>query len=434
LALLGMASCWALVTASAWGSSVTFEHTGAEQTFTVPAGVSSVHVVAAGGAGGIASIGQSPWMSFGATVTADLPVAPGQVLYVEVGGGGKNAQSSSIHGGADGFNGGADAGWGYHGTSSGGGGGASDVRTSPRSAADSLASRLLVAGGGGGSTSCTFGGDADSSGNKCQPGAAPQAGSGGAGTLTAGGASGLGYSDAQAGSRGALGLGGAGGPGWQGPPLAGDGGGGGGGGYFGGGGGAGGGGSGYGAPAFEGSGGGGSSFVTPRASNAAISHRTNRSNIRQVSGEVTISTPTTPNPTAPTITAFKLTNTRFIVGAQPTATNAKAKIPRGSAFLYTISKASTATIVIERQTPGRLIGKKCVAQTKANAKKKRCTITKRAGTLTRNSKAGSNKVAFSGRIGRPALTPATYRATITARGGKGPNSKPRSAAFTVVRS
>ena len=142
----------------------------------------------------------------------------------------------------------------------------------------------------------------------------------------------------------------------------------------------------------------------------------------------------TPNPTAPTITAFKLTNTRFIVAAQPTAINAKAKTPRGSAFLYTISKASTATIVIERQTPGRLVGKKCVAQTKANAKKKRCTITKRVGTLTRKSKAGSNTIAFSGRIGRTALTPATYRATITARDGNSPISKPRSAAFTIVRS
>jgi hypothetical protein len=139
--------------------------------------------------------------------------------------------------------------------------------------------------------------------------------------------------------------------------------------------------------------------------------------------------------TAPVITAFKLTHTGFSVGAKPTAVNAKAKAkpPRGSAFLYTLSKASTATIVIVRQTPGRLVGKKCVAQRKANAKKKRCTITTRAGTLTRNSKAGSNTIAFSGRIGRTALTAATYRATITARVGNGSTSKPRSATFTIVR-
>jgi len=179
--------------------------------------------------------------------------------------------------------------------------------------------------------------------------------------------------------------------------------------------------------------------------------------------------------TAPSITAFKLTNTRFTVGPHATAINARAsaaaakprkpKVPRGSAFLYTLSTASTAKIVIARQStgrlvgkkcvaqtkhnahkkackiytviqkrsPGRLVGKKCVAQTKRNAKKKRCTIVTPAGTLTRASKAGSTKVAFSGRIGRTALNPGTYRATITAHIGGGANSNSRTAMFTIVR-
>jgi len=143
----------------------------------------------------------------------------------------------------------------------------------------------------------------------------------------------------------------------------------------------------------------------------------------------------------PSITAFKLTNTRFTVGPRATAINArgsaaakprKAKVPQGSTFLYTLSRASTATIVIERQTPGRVVGTKCVAQTKANAKKKHCTIATRVGTLTRKSKAGRNTIAFSGRIGRKALAPASYRTTITAHAGTGPTSKPSSATFTIV--
>ncbi|MGO9972231.1 MAG: choice-of-anchor Q domain-containing protein [Solirubrobacteraceae bacterium] len=145
--------------------------------------------------------------------------------------------------------------------------------------------------------------------------------------------------------------------------------------------------------------------------------------------------------TAPSITAFKLTNTRFTVGPRPTAINARAsaaakprkpKVPHGSKFLYTLSRASAATIVIERHTPGRVVGNKCVAQTRANAKKKRCTMTTRVGTLTRKSKTGLNTISFSGRIGRKALTPASYRATITARAGTGPTSEPRSATFTIV--
>jgi hypothetical protein len=65
----------------------------------------------------------------------NLPVTPGQTLYVEVGGDG---------GFEGGFNGGGTSVFGD------GGGGASDIRTDPSTDPGSLASRLLVAGGGGG--------------------------------------------------------------------------------------------------------------------------------------------------------------------------------------------------------------------------------------------------------------------------------------------
>ena len=147
------------------------------------------------------------------------------------------------------------------------------------------------------------------------------------------------------------------------------------------------------------------------------------------------------NLAVPSITSFKLTNTRFTVGPRATAINARAsaaskprkpKVPRGSAFLYTLSRTSTATIVIDRQKPGRVLGKRCVAQTKANTKHKRCTITTRVGKLTRTSKTGRNTITFSGRIGRKPLAAAAYRTTITARTGTSPTSKPRSATFTII--
>jgi len=52
--------------------------------------------------------------------------------------------------------------------------------------------------------------------------------------------------------------------------------------------------------------------------------------------------------------------------------------------------------------------------------------------IARRSHAGTNTVAFSGRIGRTALSPGTYIAVLVARIGNGPNSKPRAAAFTIV--
>lgn len=105
-------------------ASQTFRFTGGEQTFTVPAGVTSIHVVAIGGAG--ASGGNTSGGStvggaggFGASVSGDLSVTAGQTLYVEVGGNGSGA--------GGGFNGG-----GTGDPFSPGGGGASDVRTLPR--------------------------------------------------------------------------------------------------------------------------------------------------------------------------------------------------------------------------------------------------------------------------------------------------------------
>jgi hypothetical protein len=139
-----LAATMALVGASAASALVveeTFQYTGAEQTLTVPDGVTQVHVIATGAAGGTASDGGTPG-GRGAVVSGDLPVKAG-LLYVEVGG---------LGSGAGGFNGGGNGGKGGFGGEvlSGGGGGASDVREVSSGGVSSLQSRLLVAAGGGG--------------------------------------------------------------------------------------------------------------------------------------------------------------------------------------------------------------------------------------------------------------------------------------------
>jgi hypothetical protein len=52
--------------------------------------------------------------------------------------------------------------------------------------------------------------------------------------------------------------------------------------------------------------------------------------------------------------------------------------------------------------------------------------------LTRVGRAGANAVPFSGRIGRKALAPGSYRATLTPSLG-GAFGAPRTLSFTVVR-
>lgn len=229
LALACGASCWvgAAVVSTAHADTATFVSPG-EQTFTVPEGVSAVHVVAVGGRGGTGDGDLSPG-GFGARATADLPVTPGQVLYIEVAGNGGNGIfatgeiTNSQTGGTAGINGGGAADGGAGG--GGGGGGASDIRSLPISsgALPSLASRLMTAAGGGGSgASQGAGGPAGADGGGSDGGKA--------GTSTIGGAGGIG--DRGIGSPGVLGIGG---DGVNGGGTAG--GGGGGGGFYGGGGG-----------------------------------------------------------------------------------------------------------------------------------------------------------------------------------------------------
>ncbi len=113
----------------------TFNYTGGVQTYTVPPGVTSIEIEAFGAEGG----GGFPGL--GGRAMGTLPVTPGDVLQVYVGG------NPTVQLGPGGFNGGGAVGALPCGGGSDGwpGGGASDVRTSP-----SLTDRMIVAGGGGG--------------------------------------------------------------------------------------------------------------------------------------------------------------------------------------------------------------------------------------------------------------------------------------------
>ncbi|MFB6717885.1 MULTISPECIES: Ig-like domain repeat protein [unclassified Streptomyces] len=231
VALSGAAHAQGTCTVSGPTTTCTFAFTGAEQTFTVPSGVTQVDVMAIGAGGGVEDNGVSGGR--GAQVSGALTgLSGGQTLYVEVGGTPTNGSGGSCAGSAQcagGFNGGGSTHFG------GGGGGASDVRTQPGTTPlTTTDSRLIVAAGGGGAGwagQCTGspGGDAG------QPGADATCSGGdggGAGTSTHGGTGGTGGGGVFGGGPGTLGVGGTGG----GPGISLTGGSG-GGGYYGGGGG-----------------------------------------------------------------------------------------------------------------------------------------------------------------------------------------------------
>ena len=224
-----------------------FTYTGHPESYTVPADIDSINVVASGGNGGH---GHSAVGGHGIAVTGySIAVTPGTQLRVVVGGNGGSGEGGGKHpnSGHGGYNGGGDGSKG-----GGGGGGFSYVQ-----AADGA--HLVIAAGGGGGSGGGVGGPQNPPGtlngqNGSQSAGTPEGGHGG--DVNGGGAGGHNASplvgDGKGGGRYG---GGDGGAGFL-PNIAG-GGGGGGGGYFGGGGGAGSeGGSG-------GGGGAGSSFITP---------------------------------------------------------------------------------------------------------------------------------------------------------------------------
>lgn len=133
-----------------------FDFSGAEQTFVVPNGVTSITVDVLGASAGdgwnVDSGGSvKGFGGLGGRLEVTLTTTPGETLYVFVGGAGADATTT---GGVGGFNGGGSGGDSPFGYSGGGGGGASDIRRGGMTYDD----RIAVAGGGGsGSGWCTNG-------------------------------------------------------------------------------------------------------------------------------------------------------------------------------------------------------------------------------------------------------------------------------------
>jgi len=175
LAALGLLLATAGAAQAQTTTNFTYTAPGSAQTYTVPAGITKLNVVATGGGGG--GNRNNNRGGLGAVVQATVTVVPGEVLTVVVGGRGVESSSNGSQGvgggGAGGFNGGGTGAY-----TGGGGGGATDLRraTANGSTGDYFTSRnaLLVAGGGGG-------GDASIGNSNGGSGGTPTGGNGGSG-------------------------------------------------------------------------------------------------------------------------------------------------------------------------------------------------------------------------------------------------------------
>jgi hypothetical protein len=184
-----------------------FNFSGAQQTWTVPTGVTSVTVKVWGGGGATGGSAVQTWGGASGFSSGTLSVSSGQSYPVIVGGGGSHSRNAAVGGG---FGGGGGSGnpQGYEGASSGGGYSGVFFQNV------SFGNARIMAGGGGGGAGCgNTGGYANNTG---------QSGFGGSGGGSSGQASSGTYSGGGGGSQsgGGSALGG-GAPGQNGGQLSG---------------------------------------------------------------------------------------------------------------------------------------------------------------------------------------------------------------------
>jgi hypothetical protein len=138
------------------------------------------------------------------------------------------------------------------------------------------------------------------------------------------------------------------------------------------------------------------------------------------------------------VLSFSASPLRFAVGPRATALVVRkrpAPAPKGTTFHYTLSGPGSVSIAITQRVPGLRLDASCRATTANLSRRRRCTRTVTLGVLKRASMPGANRTRFTGRLGRRALGPGRYQATITAMTVGVPGISPsRSLTFTIIPS
>jgi hypothetical protein len=106
----------------------------------------------------------------------------------------------------------------------------------------------------------------------------------------------------------------------------------------------------------------------------------------------------------------------------------------GTTFRFALNQQAVVSFAFSQQVGGRRVNGKCVAQTRANRRRRGCKRTVTQGTLTFAGHSGLNRVVFQGRVSRSKRLPlGAYTLRITAVNSAGQRSSPRSLNFSIVR-
>ena len=136
---------------------------------------------------------------------------------------------------------------------------------------------------------------------------------------------------------------------------------------------------------------------------------------------------------APVVTNVRESAARWLAGRARATLARRRSLPVGTTFSLALNETAKLTLTFTRTLPGRLVKRRCVATSRRNRKRPRCTRTVVAGQLAFSAHAGLNRIAFSGSLSRRArLRPGAYTVTIVAVNAAGQSSSPRRLRFTIV--
>jgi alpha-tubulin suppressor-like RCC1 family protein len=135
----------------------------------------------------------------------------------------------------------------------------------------------------------------------------------------------------------------------------------------------------------------------------------------------------------PTISAVTQSSSKWLEGnEQAKISKVKRKAPVGTTFTFKLSEVATVTFAFTDSLSGRKVGKRCVAQTKHNAKRHSCRRTVTIAKLMFPGHAGTNKVQFAGRVSKSQkLKPGSFTLVISATASE-ETSTPHTLKFTIA--
>jgi hypothetical protein len=136
----------------------------------------------------------------------------------------------------------------------------------------------------------------------------------------------------------------------------------------------------------------------------------------------------------PTLSAVRQSAKKWREG-KALAHIARKRRPRvGTTFSFTLNEAARIRFAFTQTASGRKVKGKCVAPTKANRHRPKCTRILTRATLSFAGHKGANKVRFQGRVSRSKkLKLGRYTLVIIATNTAGQKSTPHKLTFTIVK-